>query len=70
MSHERRACPPQLLIRRWDGLLSRDMLAHWLDLMNSEGWIPREQILGAEARARVPDPFILQVSQGLGLRDS
>jgi len=51
----------QLLIRRWDGLLSRDILAHWLDLMNVEGWIPREQILGAEARVRVPEPYIVQV---------
>lgn len=54
-------CRVQLLIRRWDGRLSRDILAHWLDLMNTEGWIPREQILGAEARSRVPDPYIIQV---------
>ena len=53
----------QLLIRRWDGRLSRDVLAHWLDLMNAHGWIAREQILGAEAEARVPDPFIVQVRQ-------
>ncbi|CAD7700286.1 unnamed protein product [Ostreobium quekettii] len=50
----------QLMIRRWDPQLSRDILAHWLDLMNSVGWIPREQILGEEARARVPDEFVDQ----------
>ena len=25
-----------------------------MDLMNVEGWIPREQILGDEARSKVP----------------
>ena len=49
-----------LLISRWDPEISADILAHWLDLMNSEGWIPREQILGKEARAKVPDEFVVQ----------
>ena len=39
-----------LLISKWSPEISADIMAHWLDLMNSEGWIPREQILGPEAR--------------------
>ena len=49
-----------LLISRWDAEISGDILAHWLDLLNTEGWIPREQILGKEARAKVPDEFVVQ----------
>ncbi|KAG2483058.1 hypothetical protein HYH03_018041 [Edaphochlamys debaryana] len=50
----------QLLVQRWDPQLSRDVMAHWFDLMNSQGWIPREQILGEEARSRVPPEFVVQ----------
>ncbi|CAL5220064.1 g2015 [Coccomyxa viridis] len=50
----------QLLIRQWDKRLSRDILAHWLDLLSEDGWIAREQILGEEARARVPADFLVQ----------
>ncbi|XP_010566780.1 PREDICTED: mannosyl-oligosaccharide glucosidase [Haliaeetus leucocephalus] len=53
----------QLLLARWDPALSREVIAHWLDLMNAEGWIPREQILGEEARAKVPPEFLLQHSE-------
>lgn len=49
-----------LLISRWDRDISADILAHWMDLLNTEGWIPREQILGKEARAKVPEEFIVQ----------
>eukprot|EP01121_Diplochlamys_sp_Union-15-3_P015166 TRINITY_DN4956_c0_g1_i1.p1 TRINITY_DN4956_c0_g1~~TRINITY_DN4956_c0_g1_i1.p1 ORF type:complete len:828 (+),score=129.84 TRINITY_DN4956_c0_g1_i1:98-2581(+) len=50
----------QLLISNWDKELSKDMLAHWLKLINDDGWLPREQILGAEAESRVPPEFIVQ----------
>jgi mannosyl-oligosaccharide glucosidase len=50
----------QLLVRRWDAALCRDALASWLDLLTASGWVPREQILGAEARARVPNEFVVQ----------
>ncbi|GJP65120.1 hypothetical protein CLOP_g22023 [Closterium sp. NIES-67] len=55
----------QLVLRRWDERASMDALGHWLDLLNADGWIPREQILGAEARSKVPEEFIQQhVSNG------
>ncbi|MCI08426.1 mannosyl-oligosaccharide glucosidase GCS1-like, partial [Trifolium medium] len=50
----------QLLIWRWDIRISLDIIGHWLDLMNIDGWIPREQILGTEALSRVPDEFVPQ----------
>ena len=53
----------QLLVSRWNEQLSRDVIGHWLDLINVEGWIPREQILGSEARARVPAEFIVQFNE-------
>ncbi|XP_071948524.1 mannosyl-oligosaccharide glucosidase-like [Antedon mediterranea] len=49
-----------LLISQWNPDISMDIIGHWLDLMNIEGWIPREQILGQEARSRVPDEFVVQ----------
>eukprot|EP00927_Polykrikos_kofoidii_P030385 TRINITY_DN26142_c0_g1_i1.p1 TRINITY_DN26142_c0_g1~~TRINITY_DN26142_c0_g1_i1.p1 ORF type:complete len:892 (+),score=114.49 TRINITY_DN26142_c0_g1_i1:64-2676(+) len=50
----------QLLIGRWDSAISRDVISHWLGLMHSDGWIPREQILGAEAESKVPEWAIAQ----------
>lgn len=52
----------QLLVRPFQPRLTRQVLGHWLDLMNTQGWIPREQILGPEARSRVPDEFVTQPS--------
>ncbi|XP_059445134.1 mannosyl-oligosaccharide glucosidase GCS1 isoform X1 [Corylus avellana] len=50
----------QLLIWRWDIHICLDIIGHWLDLMNVDGWIPCEQILGAEALSKVPEEFVPQ----------
>ncbi|XP_077992555.1 mannosyl-oligosaccharide glucosidase-like [Glandiceps talaboti] len=52
-----------LLISKWDPNISKDIIGHWLDLMNVEGWIPREQILGSEARSKVPAEFVVQYNE-------
>ncbi|KXS13948.1 glycoside hydrolase family 63 protein [Gonapodya prolifera JEL478] len=49
-----------LLIQAWDTSLSLDILQHWVSLFDENGWVGREQILGAEARSRVPERFIPQ----------
>lgn len=49
-----------LLISTWDIDMEMDIISHWFDLINIEGWIPREQILGVEALARVPENFVIQ----------
>ncbi|KAK9092320.1 hypothetical protein Syun_027231 [Stephania yunnanensis] len=36
------------------------LLDTWLYLMNAAGWIPREQILGAEPLSKVPEEFVPQ----------
>lgn len=50
----------QLIISKWDIELSLDMVNTWLDTMDKEGWIPREQIRGNEAENQVPSEFINQ----------
>jgi mannosyl-oligosaccharide glucosidase len=47
----------QLLINRWDPEISMEIMSHWLNSMDSTGWIQREQILGDEARSKVPQEF-------------
>lgn len=49
-----------LLIANWDVNIELDIICHWFDLINVEGWIPREQILGVEALAKVPEEYITQ----------
>ncbi|XP_061883082.1 mannosyl-oligosaccharide glucosidase-like [Entelurus aequoreus] len=50
----------QLLLSKWDPQVTREAVSHWIDLMNMEGWIPREQILGDEAHSKVPAEFVVQ----------
>ncbi|XP_058808158.1 uncharacterized protein LOC131673840 isoform X1 [Phymastichus coffea] len=51
-----------LLLSSWDLDVEMDIISHWFDLMNVEGWIPREMILGEEALAKVPNEFVTQVN--------
>ena len=51
-----------LLVVQWSPPLAMQVLGHWLDMMNADGWIPREQVLGEEARSRIPPEFIVQHS--------
>ncbi|KAF2137265.1 glycoside hydrolase family 63 protein [Aplosporella prunicola CBS 121167] len=44
----------------WDVDLTLDIIKSWFNLMDEDGWIGREQILGAEARSKVPDEFQVQ----------
>ena len=50
----------QLLVSRFDVRLSVEILRNWVGLILPNGWLPREQILGEEARRRVPSQFQVQ----------
>ncbi|KAI6360180.1 hypothetical protein MCOR25_006795 [Pyricularia grisea] len=47
-------------IADWDMDLTLEILKSWFNLMDGDGWIAREQILGAEARSKVPAEFQVQ----------
>ncbi|KAJ9056576.1 Processing alpha glucosidase I [Entomophthora muscae] len=49
-----------LLISEWDSDLSLQILDSWFELIDEDGWIAREQILGPEARSKVPPKFQTQ----------
>jgi mannosyl-oligosaccharide glucosidase len=49
-----------LPILDWDPELTMQILSSWFNLMDEDGWIGREQILGAEARSKVPPEFQVQ----------
>jgi mannosyl-oligosaccharide glucosidase len=42
-------------------LFSLEILKDWVDLIDDDGWVAREQILGEEARSKVPEQFRTQV---------
>ncbi|KAK8058662.1 glycoside hydrolase [Apiospora phragmitis] len=49
-----------LPIADWDMDLALEIVKSWYDLMDDDGWIAREQILGTEARSKVPEAFQVQ----------
>ncbi|KAL8858592.1 MAG: hypothetical protein Q9178_004886 [Gyalolechia marmorata] len=49
-----------LVVLDWDMDLALEIVSSWFDLMNEDGWIAREQILGPEARSKVPPEFQVQ----------
>ena len=44
----------------WDIDLTLQIVQSWFNLMDEDGWIAREQILGEEARSKVPQEFQVQ----------
>ncbi|KAF6241423.1 hypothetical protein HO173_000133 [Letharia columbiana] len=44
----------------WDMDLTLEIVRSWFNLMDEDGWIGREQILGQEARSKVPQEFQVQ----------
>ncbi|CAI5741675.1 unnamed protein product [Hyaloperonospora brassicae] len=50
----------QIGVSVFDDRVTRDVIVHWLDLMEEDGYIAREQILGHDARRRVPAEFLIQ----------
>ncbi|KAK4193005.1 hypothetical protein QBC35DRAFT_161936 [Podospora australis] len=49
-----------LPIADWDIDLTLEIVKSWFNLIDEDGWIAREQILGAEARSKVPQEFQVQ----------
>jgi mannosyl-oligosaccharide glucosidase len=49
-----------LLILDFDMDLAMEIVTSWLSRMDEDGWIAREQILGPEARSKVPPEFQTQ----------
>ncbi|KAF5324636.1 hypothetical protein D9611_004403 [Ephemerocybe angulata] len=50
-----------LHIGQYDNDLSLEILRDWIGLIDENGWVGREQILGEEARSKVPQEFQTQV---------
>ena len=47
-------------IAEWDIDLTLEIVQSWFNLMDEDGWIAREQILGPEARSKVAQEFQIQ----------
>ncbi|KAF9891311.1 Processing alpha glucosidase I [Aspergillus nanangensis] len=47
-------------VMEWDLDLALEIVKSWFNLMDEDGWIAREQILGTEARSKVPPEFTVQ----------
>lgn len=50
-----------LHVGAWDNALSLEILKDWIDLVDEDGWVGREQILGEEARSRVSISVVVLV---------
>jgi len=50
-----------LHIGAWDSALSLEILKDWINLVDEDGWVGREQILGEEARSRVSMSLVILV---------
>lgn len=48
------------LIQHFDQDIAKDIISSWMATMDENGWIPREQIFGEEARSKVPQEFQIQ----------
>lgn len=47
-------------IMDWDIDVALEIVKSWFNTMDDDGWIAREQILGLEARSKVPEEFQVQ----------
>ncbi|ORX53928.1 glycoside hydrolase [Hesseltinella vesiculosa] len=50
----------QMLLGNWDNDLSLNVIKSWVNAIDENGWVAREQILGDEARSKVPAEFQTQ----------
>lgn len=49
-----------LVLINWDFDLALEILKSWISLIDDDGWVAREQILGPEASSKVPEKSLVQ----------